>query len=32
MWDDFDECISDDFIDKYRILIDAKILFLREMI
>ena len=30
MWDDFDECISDDFIDKYRILIDAKILFLKR--
>jgi len=30
MWDDFDECISDDFINKYRILIDAKILFLNR--
>ena len=30
MWDDFDECISDDFIDKYRILLMQKYYFLRD--
>ena len=30
MWDDFENNISEDFIDKYKILIEAKILFLRR--
>ena len=32
MWDDFENNISEDFIDKYKILIEAKYYFLEEQI